>query len=159
MVAAMADGSYAHSEFWIYDDRGNLAAKIYFTSHDDVSKSLFDVRGRVVYANRFRGKAMMFESIKHYNVKGELIESLSYADNGSLIRKDQYAYDEAGRQIEESSEFYSNHFAGLRKALTRFKLDAHGNWVSKTVEEWAIKADITKPAPTEFLQERRISYY
>ena len=158
MVAAMADGSYAHSEFWIYDDRDALTAIIHFTGGNFVSKSLYDVQGKVVYAIRSRGTKVLFESVEHYNTKGELIESLSYAENGSLVRKDQYTYDEASRQIEESSEFY-NDFAGQRKAVSKYKLDASGNWVSKTVQEWARGADITKPAPTQFSQERIINYY
>jgi lipopolysaccharide export LptBFGC system permease protein LptF len=144
-----------HSEFWTYDDRGNLAEKIYFTG-GFTDKSIFDVQGKVIYAIRYRGKAIMFESVKHYNFKGELVESLYYSADGSLTRKDQYKYDEAGRQIEESSDLYK---FGLRKTLTRYELDAYGNWVRQTVERWADGTDITKPVPAEVIQERIISYY
>jgi hypothetical protein len=161
-VAAADDGSYLRSEFWIYDDRGNLAEKIYFTGagfiDGFIDKSIFDVQGKVIYAIRYRGKAIMFESVKHYNLKGELVESLYYKADGSLSRKDQYKYDEASRQMEESSDFYKHYF-GLRRTLTRYEFDAYGNWVRQTVEQWAHGTDITKPVPAEVIQERIISYY
>lgn len=157
MVAATDDGSYAHSEFWIYDNRGNLAEKIYFTG-GFTDKSIFDVQGKVIYAIRYRGDTILFESVKHYNFKGELAESLYYKADGSLSRKDQYKYDEASRQIEEYSDFYKHYF-GLRKSLTRYEFDTYGNWVRQTVEQWADKTDITKPVPAEVIQERIISYY
>ena len=156
-VAAAGDGSYLRSEFWIYDDRGNLAEKIYFTG-GFTDKSIFDVQGKVIYAIRYRGKAIMFESVKHYNLRGELVESLCYKADGSLSRKDQYKYNEASRQIEESSVFYK-HIFGLRKSLTRYEFDTYGNWVRQTVEQWADGTDITKPVPAEVIQERIISYY
>jgi hypothetical protein len=158
MVAATDDGSYNHSEFWIYDNRGNLAERIFFTGGDFVDKSIFDVQGKVIYAIRYRGNVILFESVKHYNFKGELVESLYYKADGSLSRKDQYKYDEAGRQIEESSDFYKHYF-GLRKSLTRYEFDTYGNWVRQTVEQWADKTDITKPVPAEVIQERIIRYY
>jgi hypothetical protein len=157
MVATTNDGSYAHSEFWIYDSRGHISERIYFTGIF-ISKSIFDVQGKVVYAIRYRGNAISFESVKHYNFKGKLVESLYYNADGSLSSKDQYKYDEAGRQIEESSEFYKDFF-GRRKTLTRYELDAYGNWVRQTVEQWAHGTDITKPVPAEVIQERIISYY
>ena len=158
MVAAVDDGSYAHSEFWIYDDRGNLSAKIYFTGHDFIDKSLFDVSGKVVYAIRYRGNRILFESVKHYSFNRELVESLYFAEDGSLTRKDHYKYDEAGRQIEENSELYNNYF-GLRKTRTRYEFDTYGNWVRQTVEQWADGIDITDPVPAKVTHERIISYY
>ncbi len=157
MVATTNNGSYAHSEFWIYDNRGNLAEKIYFTG-GFTDKSIFDAQGKVIYAIRYRGDAILFESVKHYNFKGELAESLYYKADGSLSRKDQYKYDEASRQIEEHSDFYKHYF-GLRKSLTRYEFDTYGNWVRQTVEQWADETDITKPVPAEVIRERIISYY
>lgn len=157
MVATTNNGSYAHSEFWIYDNRGNLAEKIYFTD-GFTDKSIFDAQGKVIYAIRYRGDAILFESVKHYNFKGELVESLYYKADGSLSRKDQYKYDEASRQIEEHSDFYKHYF-GLRKSLTRYEFDTYGNWVRQTVEQWADETDITKPVPAEVIRERIISYY
>ena len=142
---------------------GNLAERIYFTGGYFIDKSIFDVQGKVIYAIRYRGNAILFESVKHYNFKGELVESLYYKADGSLSRKDQYKYDEAGRQIEESSDFYKSelykNIFGLRKSLTRYEFDAYGNWVRQTVEQWADGIDITKPVPAEVIQERIISYY
>ena len=158
MVATTDDGSYAHSEFWIYDNRGNLAERIYFTGGDFIDKSIFDVQGKVIYAIKYRGNAILFESVKHYNFKGKLVESLYYKADGLLSRKDQYKYDEASRQVEESSDFYSNIF-GLRKTLTSYEFDTYGNWVRQTVEQWADGTDITKPVPAEVIRERIISYY
>jgi hypothetical protein len=162
-MVASTDGAYNHSEFWIYDTRGNLAERIYFTGDYFIDKSIFDVQGKVIYAIRYRGNAIMFESVKHYNFKGELVESLYYKADGSLSRKDQYKYDEAGRQIEESSDFYKSelykNIFGLRKSLMRYEFDAYGNWVRQTVEQWEDGIEITKPVLAEVNQERIISYY
>lgn len=157
-MVASTDGVYDYSEFWIYDNRGNLAERIYFTGGDFTDKSIFDVQGKVIYAIRYRGDAILFESVKRYNFKGELVESLYYKADGSLSRKDQYKYDEASRQIEESSDFYQN-IVGIRKSLTRYEYDAYGNWVRQTVEQWRDGTDITKPVSAEVIQERIISYY
>jgi antitoxin component YwqK of YwqJK toxin-antitoxin module len=152
MVAAKDDGSYEYSEFWVYDDRGNLAAKFHFGDIEVSSKSLFDVQGKVIYAI-YNGD---YEFVKHYNFKGELVESLHYMADGVLLRKVHYKYDEAGRLIEEASDFYN---VGLRKSLKRYEFDTYGNWVRQTVEEWAEGNDSTKPDQTRVIRERIIHYY
>jgi hypothetical protein len=74
------------------DDRGNLIEKFEFADFDIVAKSLFDVLGQVVYAILNR-EDTIFEYVKHYNFKGELVESLDYAD-GSFRSNVHYKYDE-----------------------------------------------------------------
>jgi len=155
-IAIMGDDSYAHAEYSIYDDRGNLAEEIFFTGGSFIDKSVFDVQGKVLYAIKYNHNGFVFESTKHYDSKGQLAESLYYGPNNLLTRKDLYRYDE-GRRIEEISDLY-NHF-WLRKIVSKYEFDTAGNWILKIVQKWKNGDDLTKPAPAKNVEERIITYY
>ena len=59
-IAATEDGQLAHAEFELYDDRGVLTEDLAITGNGTVEKSLYDIRGKLVYLARyFQGKLVL----------------------------------------------------------------------------------------------------
>ena len=156
IVATGDDESYMHSEFGIYDKSGNLAEKIFFAA-GFTDKVLFDALGNMIYAISFRGDKLMYESVDHYNLNGELEVSLYYNADGSLQRKDRCKYNQAGRKTEERIDIYNLH-GQHGYLLRRYELDDRGNWIRQT-EQSMVVDDVSKPLTAEIVRQRKITYY
>jgi hypothetical protein len=157
LVAATDTGAFAHAEFAIYDHRGFLSEELYVTGQETIEKSLFDVRGNLVYHARYYQGKLVQESTHHHSPLGRLKESRYYGIDGNLMRKDLYRYNEAGQRIEQQSEFF--HQPHLRKSAVTFEFDHAGNWIKETVQQWTEKGGSPALAETAVSRERTLSYY
>jgi hypothetical protein len=156
-VAAMEKGDLAHAEFAIYDDRGHLAEELTVTGQGAAEKSLYDVRGNLIYHARYFEGRLMQEATHYHSPLGRLKESRFYGPDGELMRKDLYRYNQAGQRVEQQSEFY--HQSHLRKAVFIYEYDHVGNWIKETVQRWSDKNGSVAPVETVVNRERIITYY
>lgn len=157
MVAVTEDGQLAQAEFSLYDERGILTEDLALTGNGTIEKSLYDARGKLVYAARFFQGHLVLEATHHHGPLGRLKESRFYAGDGALMRKDVYRYDEAGRRVEQQSEFFKG--PHLRKSLVTFEFDAAGNWTKETIQRWTEKSGTLVPSEIVVSRERAITYH
>ena len=157
LVAATDTGAFTHAEFEIYDDRGFLAEELYISGHGAIEKSLFDVRGNLVYHARYYQGKLVQEATHHYSPLGRLKESRYYGFDGELMRKDLYRYNEAGQRIEQNSEVF--HQSHLRKSVVTFEFDHAGNWIKETIQQWTDKGGSLALTETIVSRERVLTYY
>ena len=95
-VTATEKRGLAHAEFSIYDDRGLLAEELTVTGQGGAERSLYDVRGSLIYhAHYFQGY-LMLEAIQYYDPLGRLKESRFSGSGGGLMRKHLDRYNQAG---------------------------------------------------------------
>jgi hypothetical protein len=157
VVAATEDGALAHADFSLYDDRGVLMEEVGISGSGIAEKSLYDVRGNLVYTARYFQGKLVLEATHHHGPLGRLKESRFYAGDGSLMRKDFYRYNEAGHRVEQQSEFMrSTH---LRKSVVTYEIDQAGNWTKETVQRWTDKNGAVSLSETTVSRERQITYY
>jgi hypothetical protein len=156
-VAATEKGDLAHADFAIYDDRGLLAEELTVTGQGVAEKSLYDVRGSLIYNARYFQGRLMLEATHYHSPLGRLKESRFYGSDGELMRKDLYRYNQAGQRGEQQSEFY--HQSHLRRAVFTYEFDHVGNWIKETVQRWSDKNGTVAPIQTVVSRERIITYY
>lgn len=156
-LAVTDNGLLAHAEFSIYDDRGSLAEEIVITGQGVAEKSLYDVRGNLVYHARYFQGRLVLEASHHYDPLDRLKESRFYGGDGEPVRKDHYRYDQAGNRIEQTSEYYRQ--SHLRKSVVTYEFDHAGNWVKETIQRWSQKNGSIVLAETVVSRERVITYY
>ena len=155
-IAATESGSFAHAEFSFYDAAGLLAEELLITGQGLAEKSLFDVRGNVIYHARYFQGRVVLEMTHHYGPLGRLKESRYYSADGELIRKDTYRYDASGRRIEQTSDFLKQQ-AHLRKSKVTYEFDQAGNWTKETIQRWT-SGSSTAPTETVVSRERTFDY-
>ena len=73
-VAATETGGLAHAEFAFYDEHGLLAEDLTITGQGVAEKSLYDVRGNLVYHARFFQGHLVLEATHHHGPLGRLKE-------------------------------------------------------------------------------------
>lgn len=156
-VAATETGALAHVVFTQYDSRGLLAEEIMVTGQGITEKSLYDVRGDLVYHARYFQSRLVLEATHSYGPLGRLRESRFYGNDGELMRKDLYRYDRTGNRVEQVSEFYRQ--SHLRKSAVSFELDHAGNWVKETTQRWSDKNGSVVLSETVISRQRIITYY
>lgn len=157
MIAATDDGELAHAEFNLYDERGVVMEDLAITGNGTVEKSLYDVRGQLIYLARYFQGRLVLESTHHHGPLGRLKESQFYAGDGTLLWKDVYRYNEAGQRIEQQSEFFRS--PHLRRAIVTYEFDAVGNWTKETIQRWTEKNGALVLMETVVSRERQIAYY
>ncbi|HXX75361.1 MAG TPA: hypothetical protein VEI50_09545 [Nitrospiraceae bacterium] len=157
LVAATDTGVFTNAEFSIYDHRGFLVEELILSGQGLIEKSLFDVRGNLVYHARYYQGKLVQEATHHHNPLGRLMESRYYGFDGDLMRKDLYRYNEAGQLIEQQSELF--HQSHLRKTIVTFEFDHVGNWSKETVQQWTDKGGSLTLADTVVSRERLLTYY
>jgi len=157
VVATTEDGVLAHADFRLYDDRGILVEEIEVSGNGIAEKSLYDVRGNLVYTARYFHGKLVLEATHHHGPLGRLQESRFYTGDGSFMRKDLYRYDEDGHRIEQQSDFMRN--AYLRKSVVTYEIDQAGNWTKETVQRWTEKNGTVALSETTVNRERQITYY
>ncbi len=157
LIAVTEDGLFAHAEFSLYDDRGLLAEHIMVSGQGIAEKSLYDVRGDLIYHARYFQGRLVLESTHHHGPLGRLKESRFYGSDGDLMRKDLYRYDQSGNRVEQASEFYRQ--SHLRKSLVTYEFDHMGNWTKETVQRWSDKSGTIVLNETVVSRERVITYY
>lgn len=157
VVAATEHGELAHAVFSLYDDNGILAEELELSGGETIEKSLYDVRGNLVYTARYFHGRLVLEATHHHRPLGRLKESRFYYSDGNLMRKDLYLYNEAGQRIEQQSEFFRS--AHLRKSVVTYELDPTGNWIRETVQRWTEKSGMVLLSETTVSRERQITYY
>ena len=156
-IAVTEDGQLAHAEFDLYDERGLLTEDLAITGNGTVEKSLYDVRGKLVYLARYFQGKLVLESTYRHGPLGRLKESRFYSGDGTLMRSDSYRYNDAGQRIEQQSEFFRS--AHLRKSVVTYEFDAAGNWTKETIQRWAEKNGTLSHLETVVSRERQITYY
>jgi YD repeat-containing protein len=156
-VAVTEKGLLAHAEFSIYDDRGLLAEEITITGQGVAEKSLYDVRGNLVYHARYFQGRLVLEATHHFDPFDRLKESRFYGGDGESMRKDRYRYDQAGNRIEQTSEYYRQ--SHLRKSVVTYEFDHAGNWIKETIHRWSDKGGSLALTETVVSRERVITYY
>lgn len=156
-IAVTDKGLFAHAEFTLYDRRGFAAEELMFTGQGIAEKSLYDVRGNLVYHARYFQGRLVLEATHHYGPLGRLKESRFYGNDGELMRKDQYRYDQAGNRVEQVSEFYRQ--SHLKKSIITYEFDHTGNWTKETIQRWSDKNGAAFLSETVVSREREISYY
>jgi len=157
LVAATDTGAFTYAEFAIYDSRGFLTEGLSISSQGAIEKSLFDVRGNLVYHARYYQGKLVQEATHHHSPLGRLKESRYYGSDGDLIRKDFYRYNEAGQRIEQQSEIF--HQSHLRQSVVTFEFDRAGNWIKETVQQWTDKSGSLALSETVVSGERILTYY
>jgi len=157
MIAATDDGEFAHAEFNLYDEDGVVTEDLAITGNGTVEKSLYDIRGKLVYLARYFQGRLVLESTHHHGPLGRLKESRFYSGDGTLMRKDVYRYNDAGLRIEQESEFFRS--AHLRKSVVTYEFDAVGNWTKETIQRWTEKNGTISLLETVVSRERQIIYY
>ncbi len=157
-IAATDSGAFAHAEFAFYDANGLLAEELLITGQGVAEKTLFDVRGDVIYHARYFQGRLVLETTHHHGPLGRLKESRFYTSDGELMRKDLYRYDQAGRRTEQTSEFHS-HQSHLRKSIVTYEFDQAGNWIKETIQRWSGKTGAESPTETVVSRQRDITYY
>jgi len=157
MIAATDDGEFAHAEFNLYDEGGVVTEDLAITGNGTVEKSLYDIRGKLVYLARYFQGRLVLESTHHHGPLGRLKESRFYSGDGTLMRKDVYRYNDAGLRIEQESEFFRS--AHLRKSVVTYEFDAVGNWTKETIQRWTEKNGTISLLETVVSRERQIIYY
>jgi len=157
MIAATDDGEFAHAEFNLYDEGGVVTEDLAITGNGTVEKSLYDIRGKLVYLARYFQGRLVLESTHHHGPLGRLKESRFYSGDGTLMRKDVYRYNDAGLRIEQESEFFRS--AHLRKSVVTYEFDAVGNWTKETIQRWTEKNGTISLLETVVSRERQITYY
>jgi hypothetical protein len=157
LVAVTEAGMFAHAEFSTYDSRGQLAEQIMTSGQGIVEKSLYDVRGNLIYHARYFQGHLVLEATHHHGPLGRLKESRFYGNDGELMRKDLYRYDQAGNRIEQSSEFFRQ--PHLRRAVVAYEFDHVGNWTKETIQRWSDKNGTPVLSETVVSRERVITYH
>jgi hypothetical protein len=157
LVAATDTGAFTNAEFAIYDNRGFLTEELYVSGFGAIEKSLFDVRGNLIYHARYYQGKLVQEATHYHSPLGRLKESRYYGFDGDLMRKDLYRYNEAGQRIEQQSEVF--HQSHLRKAVVTFEFDHAGNWIKETVQQWTDRDGSLALAETVVSRERVFTYY
>jgi hypothetical protein len=157
MIAATDDGQLAHAEFNRYDERGVVTEDLAVTGNGTVEKSLYDIRGKLIYLARYFQGRLVLESTHHHGPLGRLKESRFYSGDGALMRKNVYRYSDAGQRIEQQSEFFRS--AHLRKSVVTYEFDAAGNWTKETIQRWTEKNGTLEPLETVVSRERQMTYY
>lgn len=157
LVAATDTGAFTNAEFAFYDTRGILTEELYVSGHGAIEKSLFDVRGNLVYHARYYHGKLVQEATHYYSPLGRLKESRYYGFDGELMRKDLYRYNEAGQRFEQQSEVF--HQSHLRKTVVTFEFDHAGNWIKETVQQWTDRGGSLALAETVVSRERTFTYY
>lgn len=157
LVAVTEEGLFAHAEFSLYDDRGLLAEQIMVSGQGIAEKSLYDVRGNLIYDARYFQGRLVLEATHRYGPLERLTESRFYGSDGELMRKDLYRYDHAGNRVEQTSEFY--HQSHLRKSVVSYEFDHMGNWTKETIHRWMDKNGAPALSETVVSRERTITYY
>ena len=157
LVAVTDEGLFAHAEFSLYDGRGLLAEQIMVSGQGIAEKSLYDVRGNLIYDARYFQGRLVLEATHHYSPLDRLTESRFYGSDGELMRKDLYRYDQAGNRVEQTSEFY--HQSHLRKSVVAYEFDHMGNWTKETIQRWSDKNGAPTLGETVVSRERTITYY
>jgi hypothetical protein len=156
-VAVTDKGLLAHAEFFIYDGRGVLAEEILITGQGVAEKSLYDVRGNLVYHARYFQGRLVLETTHHFDPLDRLKESRFYGSDGEPVRKDRYRYDQAGNRIEQTSEYFRQ--SHLRKSVVTYEFDHAGNWIKETIQRWSQKNGSIVLGETVVSRERVITYY
>ena len=157
MVAATHEGELALAEFSLYDDRGVLWEELSFTGNGVVEKSLYDIRGKLVYMVRYYQGRLVLEATHRHGPLGRLKESRFYAGDGTLMRKDFYRYNDAGQRVEQQSEFARG--THLRKSVVTYEFDHMGNWTKETVQRWIERNGVLELVETVVSRERQLTYY
>jgi YD repeat-containing protein len=156
-VAVTDQGLFAQVEFSFYDRRGLLSEEIMVTAQGVAEKSLFDVRGHLIYHSRYYQGRLVLEATHHYDTVDRLKESRFYGSDGDPMRTDRYRYDQAGRRIEQSSDYFRQ--PRLRKSVVTYEFDHIGNWIKETVQRWSVKHGAMTTTETLVSRERMITYY
>lgn len=157
MIAATDDGEFAHAEFNLYDEDGVVTEDLAITGNGTVEKSLYDIRGKLVYLARYFQGRLVLESTHHHGPLGRLKESCFYSGDGTLMRKDVYRYNDVGLRIEQQSEFFRS--AHLRKSVVTYEFDAVGNWTKETIQQWIEKNGALSLMEAVVSRERQITYH
>lgn len=157
VIAATESGTLAHALFRLYDNRGVLVEEIEISGSETIEKSLYDVRGNLVYTGRYFHGRLVLEATHHHDPLGRLTESRFYSSDGNLMRKDLYRHNEAGQRIEQQSEFLRT--THLRKSIVTYQLDQTGNWTKETIQRWTEKNGTVALSETTVSRERHITYY
>jgi hypothetical protein len=127
-IATASGGTFSHAEFSIYDSRGNLDSKIYFTGSLFTDKAMFDVYGNLIYGARYKRGSLWFQTLNFFGPDRLLRESRTYDADGRLSSREMPVYDD-GRLIKEGSEFFNSRV--LQKSEITYEYDAKGNWTKK----------------------------
>ncbi|HKY70306.1 MAG TPA: hypothetical protein VJL88_00135 [Nitrospira sp.] len=156
-VAVTDQGLFTQAAFSFYDRRGLLSEEIMVNAQGVAEKSLFDVRGNLVYHARFFQGRLMLEGAHHYDPMDRLKESRFYGSDGAPMRTDRYRYDQAGHRIEQASDYLRQ--SHLRKSVATYEFDQAGNWIKETVQRWSQKNLSVVLTETVVNRERTITYY
>jgi hypothetical protein len=156
-VAVTDEGLFAQAEFSFYDRRGLLSEEIMVTAQGVAEKSLFDVRGHLIYHSRYYQGRLVLEATHHYDTMDRLMESRFYGRDGDPMRTDRFRYDHHGRRTEQSSEYFRQ--PRLRRSVVTYEFDQAGNWIKEMVQRWSQKYGSMILTETLVSRERTITYY
>ncbi len=156
-IAATENGVFAHADFSFYDAKGTLAEEIMLTGQGVGEKTLYDVRGNVVYHARYFQGRLVVEATHHHGPLGRLKESRFYGNDGDIMRIDRYRYDQTGNRLEQISEFFKQ--SHLRKSVVSYEFDQTGNWTKETIQRWSDKNGSVALTESLVSRERTIVYY
>ena len=127
------------------------------TGQGVAEKSLYDVRGNLIYHVRYFQGRLVLEATHRYDPLDRLKESRFYGNDGEQMRKDRYRYDQAGHRVEQTSEYYRQ--SHLRKSVVTYEFDQAGNWLKETIQRWTQKDGSVVLAESVVSRERVITYY
>lgn len=105
----------------VVNQRGQLVKS--HKSNGPVSSTVVNAMGKRVTESHYdRSKKLRSKVISQYDLRGNLVEAITYGPNGELIKRQTYKYDKRNNKIEET----------IRKAAglvgwRRSKYDQYGN--------------------------------
>lgn len=158
------NGFYSGKTINSYSEAGLLAEMNYYDKDDKYflkTTYSYNGDGRIISIISYDRKGLISEKVERaYDPKGRCVEILIYKqayNNPSecvLASKSQYAFDEAGRQIETRNYQYESF--GEKQTIFRYTdFDRYGNWLRRVTEDKGAGGDM-KEQP---VMTRTIEYY
>jgi hypothetical protein len=154
-VTAWADGMFANSSFYEYDDKNRRIRELHFNAPHLINHNRYryDSQGRIVeeiYSRNYEyeedsGRLRQFPTATagyhvtvRYNEKGFIGEKLISDLRGVRKSRSEFDYDLHGQQTEE--RIYDRKSRLIGRKRYEYSYDVRGNWITETLHWWTFTA-------------------
>lgn len=147
------DSSFAYKTIFIYDEHGLVTGQDQYDGRDSLNltmRFLYDVNSNVAEEiSRWENGKLLRKNVYSYNDRGLEAACSFFNADSNIVMRVTYAYNDTGYKIEEH-KFGEDDDEGW---VTQYRYDVYdkqGNWLKRTT--------IVKDKPVS-ITERVISYY